>query len=57
MFMTRINPLAKENYNNPYPGANYRNAWILDTNPNNIRPYRILIKKLKTAPILDEDPY
>lgn len=56
MFMMRINPLAKENYKNPYPRAKYKNAWILDTNPKNIRPYRILIKKLNTAPILNADP-
>ena len=42
MFMIRINPNEKENY---------RGAWILDSTPNNIRPYRILIKKLKIAPI------
>ena len=47
MFMIRINPNEKENY---------RDAWILDSTPNNIRPYRILIKKLKIAPIPVANP-
>ena len=41
MFMIRVNP---ENIRQP---KNNRKYWILDPTPQNVRPYRILIKKLE----------
>ena len=48
MFMIRINPNEKRNYNG---------CWIIDSSPKNIRPYRILIKKLEKEPIGPNQPF
>ena len=48
MFMIRINPYEKKNYNG---------CWILDSSPKNIRPYRILIKKLENVPNAPSQPF
>ena len=47
MFMIRINPKEKKNYNG---------CWIVDSSPKNIRPYRILIKKIERTPDAPSHP-